>query len=62
MATKHSKKPQVVSKLPTRVLREVAVAALTDPRTVARVVAGRPTRESTRSRVLSALALLKVAS
>lgn len=41
--------------LPARILREVAVLASTDPRTVARVVAGLPTRESTRARIEAAL-------
>lgn len=40
---------------PPHVLREIAVAALTDPRTVGRVLEGRPTRAATRSRVLLAL-------
>lgn len=42
-------------KLPAHIARAIAVAALTDPRTVARVVAGRPTRAATRDRILRAL-------
>jgi hypothetical protein len=42
-------------RLPAHVLRAVAVAAQTDPRTVARVVAGQPTQPSTRDRILRAL-------
>ena len=42
-------------RLPAHVLRAVAVAAQTDPRTVARVIAGRPTQPSTRERILRAL-------
>lgn len=42
-------------RLPAHVLRAIAVAAQTDPRTVARVLAGRPTQPSTRDRVLRAL-------
>jgi hypothetical protein len=55
MSTSKAKKQQVATRLPARVVREVAVAAQTDPRTVARVLAGEPTREATRSRIASAL-------
>lgn len=44
-----------VVKLPARVVRCLAVEAMTDPRTVARVIAGRPTREATRVRVQAAM-------
>ena len=51
------KPPHVVPivRLPARVVRELAVEAMTDPRTVAKVVAGKPTREATRTRVRLAL-------
>jgi hypothetical protein len=42
-------------RLPAHVLRAIAVAAQTDPRTVAKVVAGLPTLPSTRERILRAL-------
>jgi hypothetical protein len=42
-------------KLPAHVLRAIAVAAEADPKTVQRVMAGRPTRAATRDRILRAL-------
>jgi len=42
-------------RLPAHVARAIAVAAQTDPRTVARVVAGLPTRAATRDRIVRAL-------
>lgn len=42
-------------KLPAHVLRAIAVAAQTDPRTVAKVVAGQRTQPGTRERILNAL-------
>jgi hypothetical protein len=44
-----------IRRLPVHVEREIAVAAKTDPRTVANVVAGRPTRAATRERIEAAL-------
>jgi hypothetical protein len=48
-------KTKPVVKLPARVIRQIAVEAMTDPRTVARVLSGKPTREATRTRVQIAL-------
>jgi hypothetical protein len=45
----------VKRKLPAHIERAIAVAAQTDPRTVGRVVAGKPTRAATRDRILKAL-------
>ncbi len=42
-------------RLPAHIVRAIAVTAQTDPRTVANVVAGRPTKASTRERILRAL-------
>lgn len=42
-------------RLPSHVARAIAVAAQTDPRTVARVIAGQPTRAATRDRIVRAL-------
>lgn len=44
-----------VRRLPAHLERTVAVSSQTDPRTVRRVVAGLPTREATRARILKAL-------
>lgn len=41
--------------LPPHQLRELAVAAMVDPKTVARVIAGQATRPITRQRVVRAL-------
>ena len=41
--------------LPAHIVGAIAVAATTDPRTVARVIAGLPTRAATRDRILHAL-------
>ena len=42
-------------RLPANLERAIAVAAQTDPRTVANVVAGRPTKASTRERIMRAM-------
>jgi hypothetical protein len=50
--------PQSMSlsrRLPAHVAREIAVAALADPRSVQRVVAGLPTKAATRARIMRAL-------
>ena len=51
-----TKPKRQTKRLPAHVVREIAVAAQTDPRTVANVVAGRPTRAATRERIVAALA------
>lgn len=42
-------------KLPAHTLRDIGVRAGVDPRTVARVVAGKPTKGMQRERVVAAL-------
>ena len=48
------RKPVLV-RMPARLARHIAAEADTDPRTVARVVAGLPTWESTRERIQKAM-------
>ena len=56
LGTKMENTPQAQPKrLPAHIQRAVAVASLTDPKTVARVVAGRPTRAATRERIVRVL-------
>ena len=50
-----SKETRPARKLPAHIARAIAVAANVDPKTVQAVIAGRPTRASTRDRILRAL-------
>jgi hypothetical protein len=57
----NARRHRIPSRLPESKLREVAVAASADPRTIRKVLRGEPTRLLVRERILAAIEALGLA-